>query len=218
MDCSRFTGPIIPIIFRLNLRDPSGYFLATKFEINNKDVVLVSNAFSVEASKVLTYIGLLVGTANDPITAANSAYTLKYLIQLTNAGVVSSSAAAVAVPSDIRLKRDVELLERLDSGLGLYRYRYLWSDTVYVGVMAQEVQKLNPDAVLRGSDGFLRVKYDRLGLRLLTWDEWVSLPAHSTSLRSPSSIPGLAWDQRLVRCRRAGSRRREATAVIASPV
>jgi polysaccharide biosynthesis/export protein len=178
VDCSRFTGPIIPIIFRLNLRDPSGYFLATRFELNNKDVVLVSNAFSVEASKVLTYIRLLVGTANDPITAANSAYTLKYLIQLTNAGVVSSSAAAVAVPSDIRLKRDVELLKRLDSGLGLYRYRYLWSDTVYVGVMAQEVQKLDPDAVLRGSDGFLRVKYDRLGLRLLTWDEWVSLPAH----------------------------------------
>ncbi|MFY9694696.1 MAG: hypothetical protein WBF24_12145 [Xanthobacteraceae bacterium] len=29
------------------------------------------------------------------------------------------------------------LIACLDNGLGLYRYRYLWSDTVYVGVMAR---------------------------------------------------------------------------------
>jgi hypothetical protein len=37
--------------------------------------------------------------------------------------------------SDARLKRDITLVGRLDNGLGLYRYRYLWSDTVHVGVM-----------------------------------------------------------------------------------
>ena len=51
--------------------------------------------------------------------------------------------------SDTRLKRDVVLLTRLDNGLGLYRYRYLWSDTVYVGVIAQEVALIHPDAVVR---------------------------------------------------------------------
>ena len=29
-----------------------------------------------------------------------------------------------------------------------------------------------PDAVLLGPDGFLRVDYTKLGLRLMTWDEW----------------------------------------------
>jgi hypothetical protein len=31
-----------------------------------------------------------------------------------------------------------------------------------------------PWAVARGSDGYLRVHYDRLGLRLQTWDEWMA--------------------------------------------
>ena len=51
--------------------------------------------------------------------------------------------------SDARLKRDIALVGRRDDGLGLYRYRYLWSDTVYVGVMAQEVALIHPDAVVR---------------------------------------------------------------------
>jgi hypothetical protein len=74
--------------------------------------------------------------------------------------------------SDVRLKRDIVEVGRLDNGIGLYRYRYLWSDEVYVGVMAQEVARIMPDAVTRGSDGYLRVNYERLGLRLITWTEW----------------------------------------------
>jgi outer membrane immunogenic protein len=75
--------------------------------------------------------------------------------------------------SDIRLKRDVTLVGRLDDGLGLYRYRYLWSDTVYVGVMAQEVALIRPDAVVRDAlDDYLRVDYRRLGLRLMTLPDW----------------------------------------------
>jgi hypothetical protein len=77
-----------------------------------------------------------------------------------------------SLPSDVRLKRDVALLTRLENGAGLYRYRYLWSDTEYVGVMAQEVAAIVPEAVVRGADGYLRVDYARLGLRLMTWDEF----------------------------------------------
>jgi outer membrane immunogenic protein len=83
--------------------------------------------------------------------------------------------------SDRRLKRDVTLLARLDNGLGLYRYRYLWSDTVYVGVMAQEVALIRPDAVVHGTlDDYLRVNYGRLGLRLMTLPEWQSLSKGAT--------------------------------------
>jgi hypothetical protein len=70
--------------------------------------------------------------------------------------------------SDARLKRDIALIGRRDDGLGLYAYRYLWSDTVYVGVMAQEVALIHPDAVVHGLDGYLRVDYARLGARLVT--------------------------------------------------
>ena len=76
--------------------------------------------------------------------------------------------------SDIRLKRDIVDVGHLENGIGLYRYRYIWSDQVYVGVMAHEVAEIVPDAVVYGDDGYLRVDYARLGLRLITWEEWVA--------------------------------------------
>jgi hypothetical protein len=66
------------------------------------------------------------------------------------------------------------MLGHLHNGLGFYRFSYNGSDKTYVGVMAQEVQAVLPEAVVRGSDGYLRVYYDRLGLRMQTWNEWVA--------------------------------------------
>lgn len=81
-------------------------------------------------------------------------------------------SGSFVVPSDVRLKRDVTLLGRRDDGLGIYRYKYSWSDTVYVGVMAQEVALIRPDAVVRDPlNGYLGVDYRRLGLQLITMAE-----------------------------------------------
>jgi polysaccharide export outer membrane protein len=77
VDVSKFEGPIIPIIYNLNLRDPSGYFMATGFPMHNKDVIYVANANSVQITKFLTFLRLIIGTADDPIIAAINAYTLK---------------------------------------------------------------------------------------------------------------------------------------------
>jgi Chaperone of endosialidase len=88
--------------------------------------------------------------------------------------------------SDIRLKRDIVEMTRLGNGIGLYRYRYVWSDQLYVGVMAQEVAEIVPDAVVRDADGYLRVDYVRLGLNLQTWDEWTgsTRPVEHTCISS----------------------------------
>jgi hypothetical protein len=72
----------------------------------------------------------------------------------------------------LRLKRNVELIAHLGNGLNLYRYSYLWSSRLYVGVMAQEVSAIMPEAVTRAADGYLRVDYSKLGLHLQTWDDW----------------------------------------------
>jgi hypothetical protein len=76
--------------------------------------------------------------------------------------------------SDARLKHDIVLLDRLDDGIGFYRFVYNGGDTVYVGVLAQEVQSLMPEAVRRARDGFLRVSYDKLGLTFETYDAWMA--------------------------------------------
>ena len=76
--------------------------------------------------------------------------------------------------SDINLKHDIVLLGHLDNGVGFYRFVYDGGHTAYVGVMAQEVQAVMPLAVTRGRDGYLRVFYDKLGVRFQTYDEWMA--------------------------------------------
>jgi len=66
------------------------------------------------------------------------------------------------------------LIGYLSDGLGFYRFRYVDGDRAYVGVIAQEVERVMPDAVSRGYDGYLRVSYDRLGLKLQTYDQWIA--------------------------------------------
>ncbi len=114
----------------------------------------------------------------DPATVFNSSrvgqdvnlFTARVVFPLSG----PESYPGAAVLSDARLKRDVVLLGHLDNGLGLYRYRYKWSDQRYVGVMAQEVALIRPDAVVHGVDEYLRVNYARLGLHLQTWEEWAA--------------------------------------------
>jgi hypothetical protein len=66
----------------------------------------------------------------------------------------------------------------LDNGLGFYRFSYLGSHTAFVGVMAQEVQAVMPEAVTRGRDGYLRVYYDKLGVKFQTYVDWLAGGAH----------------------------------------
>ncbi len=98
VDVSKHDGPIIPIIYNVDLRNPAGYFLSSKFPMRNKDVVYVSNASSVEASKFLNFIRLIVGTANDPIVAANSGYALKAAVSGTSSGATIVNVPATLPP------------------------------------------------------------------------------------------------------------------------
>ena len=75
--------------------------------------------------------------------------------------------------SDIHLKHDIVPVGHLANGLGLYRFSYTDSDKVYVGVLAQEVERVMPDAVRRAPNGYLQVNYARIGVPMMTWDQWV---------------------------------------------
>jgi polysaccharide export outer membrane protein len=85
IDCTPYPGPIIPVIYNLNLRDPAGFFLATKFQMRNKDVIYVANAISVESTKFLSYVNALIGTVQDPVLAATNVYALKNIISQSTA-------------------------------------------------------------------------------------------------------------------------------------
>jgi polysaccharide export outer membrane protein len=97
IDCSNFQGPIIPVIYNINFRDPASYFLATTFEMRNKDVIYVSNSVSTEATKFMSYIRTINATINDPISTAINAYTLKNIIQtgVANTAIITGATAPI---------------------------------------------------------------------------------------------------------------------------
>ena len=81
IDISKFNSSIIPVVYNVNFRDPAGYFLATKFEMRDKDVIFASNATAVEHAKIMNYIRLVTATANDPIVAATNGLALRNLVK-----------------------------------------------------------------------------------------------------------------------------------------
>ena len=73
VDCSKFTGPSVPVIYRISFRDPGGYFLATKLAIRDKDVVFAANADAVDVSKLLTFLSTINATANGGVVTEYNA-------------------------------------------------------------------------------------------------------------------------------------------------
>jgi polysaccharide export outer membrane protein len=62
----------VPVIYRVNMRDPNGFLLARRFPIRNKDILYVSNAPAIEMQKImgilLPFLG--VGATAVAVTAA----------------------------------------------------------------------------------------------------------------------------------------------------
>ena len=87
---------------------------------------------------------------------ANSNSTMNGLFQLG-----STAAMGAMMFSDSRLKKIVRKIGE-KNGIGWYLFKYLGSDTVHEGAIAQEVQKVKPEAVKRHANGYLMVNYAAL--------------------------------------------------------
>lgn len=104
VDCSRFEGPVIPVIYIVNLRDPSGFFLASSVEMRNKDIIYVSNAHSVESTKFLTYVQTVNAAVQAPISTVTSAYGLRNIIRGTGAvpSVITTTPTTVVTTPTVQ--------------------------------------------------------------------------------------------------------------------
>lgn len=73
---------------------------------------------------------------------------------------VGGTLGGLALLSDRAAKTDIHLIGMLPSGIGLYRFRYAIGGPIHVGVMADEVRAIRPEAVVDGGPhGFARVDY-----------------------------------------------------------
>jgi polysaccharide export outer membrane protein len=77
VDCSKFAGPSVPVIYRISFRDPGGYFLGTKLAIRDKDVVFAANADAVDVSKLLAFLSSINSTADGGLATELNAQSLR---------------------------------------------------------------------------------------------------------------------------------------------
>jgi polysaccharide export outer membrane protein len=71
VDCSRFDGDSVPIVFNVSFQDPAGYFVATKMQMRPFDVIYAANAPQVDITKVLNFINTALVTTDDGVTLVN---------------------------------------------------------------------------------------------------------------------------------------------------
>lgn len=64
-------GAKVPTIYTVNFREPTGFLLATKVPMRNKDIIYIGNAGSVELTKFLNLVLLSATTARE-IAESNS--------------------------------------------------------------------------------------------------------------------------------------------------
>ena len=63
--------------------------------------------------------------------------------------------------SDVNVKKDITRISKLKNGIPVYLFRYKWSNKMNIGVMAQDVEKIIPDAVVE-INGIKAVNYSML--------------------------------------------------------
>lgn len=105
-------------------------------------------------------LGLISGIGNAQANAslANQGLDMSLL------GGAAKGLGSLFAASDERLKDDIEPVGELFDGTNVYRYRYKGDPETRIGVMAQEIQERDPQAVADlGGDfsGFLGVDYKR---------------------------------------------------------
>lgn len=129
-----------------------------------------ANAQNLAEQSAQNYLGNLSSLAGLGINAANTIGGAGQQSSSTSSGN-SSSGIFKQIPlfSDRRLKRGIFRIGTVPvSGslgfgdVGIYRYRYVWSPLYTVGVMADEVASIKPEALGPTIFGFNTVRYDRL--------------------------------------------------------
>jgi polysaccharide biosynthesis/export protein len=62
-------GDMIPTIYAINLREPSGLFLTQSWTMQDRDVIFVANAVSVEITKFLQFLRVGINTVREGAAA-----------------------------------------------------------------------------------------------------------------------------------------------------
>lgn len=113
------------------------------------------------ANQLGTNVANIFGNQGD-IMAANTMARQNVNNQIASQfGDLAMNAAAFMF-SDERLKEDAERIGETDDGIPIYKWRYKGDPQMHVGPMAQDVEKVKPEAVVTHSSGYKLLNLEAL--------------------------------------------------------
>lgn len=123
-------------------------------------------ALAGQAAQSATNVGTAqaagqVGVANAYSGVASNLGSMAYLYANQGGGMQPQEGQSAAY-SDRRLKEDIKRIGETFTGLPLYSFRYKGDSQYHTGPMADEVRKVQPEAVITDKNGFDLVNYGML--------------------------------------------------------
>jgi hypothetical protein len=91
VDCSKMDGPTVPIVYSVSFVDPAGYFLATRVQMHNKDVLFAANAQSVDIVKFTAFLNALISVPANGVGLANELQENRILFHTPNPTTTTTS-------------------------------------------------------------------------------------------------------------------------------
>ena len=84
VDCSKMDGPTVPIVYSVSFADPAGYFLATRIQMHNKDVIFAADAQAVAVENFATFFAALTSVPENAVGLGNTIQTYRILSHTPN--------------------------------------------------------------------------------------------------------------------------------------
>ena len=86
----------LPIVYSVNFSDPAGYFLATRVQMRDKDVIFAADAQAVEITKFAAFANTVISVPANGIELASAIQTNRLLFHTPNP---TSSTTIVGTPA-----------------------------------------------------------------------------------------------------------------------
>jgi hypothetical protein len=130
----------------------------------------VQNPSFVNSAQQATTGGAdILGAAQMGYNAEMGDFNAKQAAQQNlNQGIMGLGGAGIMKYSDIRMKENIKQIHWMPNGLPVYEYEYksefkdIAGHGKFVGVMAQEVEMVRPEAVITNANGYKMVNYGAL--------------------------------------------------------
>ncbi len=159
-----YDGQTRGLMFNFSFGGPKDYKQGSSIQDIYKNNLTKHQWVGIGAATLGVIVLILINEDEDECSSSGMTQIDPPSLEIESIYVVQNNRCPPPETSDRRLKEDIIKIGMTHQGLPMYSFRYIGKDKVHIGVMAQDVLQVYPEAVLVGENGYYMVDYGKLGL------------------------------------------------------